>query len=134
MVGWLHQSRTGEKSRHSPIWASSGKNIATVEVDGLSDHESRLFLGRSEAHILKPDCRYDHFHTAGDVTIWRNFATVHNAPPAKRITNTPEEARLMNRISCKGEPSYRLLRQDTNAWMDDDIVPPYRSPAEYFAS
>ncbi|MGB1342017.1 MAG: TauD/TfdA dioxygenase family protein [Pseudomonadales bacterium] len=137
--GWLIplvyvNPRTGEKSLHSPIWASRGKNIAPVEVDGLSDDESRRFLDQLEAHILKPQYRYDHVHAAGDVTIWSNFATVHNAPPAKSVINTPEDARLMYRISCKGEPSYRLPRHDTDAWIEANILPPYRSPAEYVAS
>lgn len=137
--GWLISlvyvnPRTGEKSLHSPIWASRGKNIAPVEVAGLSEAASRRYLDRLEAHILKPEYRYDHIHTPGDVTIWSNFATVHNAPPAKSTVNRPEDARLMYRISCKGEPSYRLPRQDTNAWIEANILPPYRSPADYFES
>jgi len=135
--GWLIplvyvNPRTGEKSLHSPIWASRGKNIAPAEVDGMSDDESRLFFDRLEAHILKTKYRYDHVHNPGDVTIWSNFATVHNAPPAKSITNRPEDARLMYRISCKGEPRYSLPRDDADAWVNDNILPPYRSPAEYF--
>ena len=135
--GWLIplvyvNPRTGVKSLHSPIWASRGKNIAPVEVDGMSDDESRSFLDRLEAHILQPEYRYDHIHAAGDVTIWSNFATVHNAPPAKSIINTPEDARLMYRISCKGEPSFNLPRGDSDEWITDNILPPYRSPAEYF--
>ena len=135
--GWLiplvyENPRTGAKSLHSPIWASRGKNIAPVEVDGMSDDESREFLDQIEAHILKPEYRYDHIHAAGDVTIWSNFATVHNAPPAKSVINTPEDARLMYRFSCKGEPSFNLPREDSDEWINDNILPPYRSPAEYF--
>ena len=137
--GWLIplvyiNPRTGRQSLHSPIWASRGKNIAPVEVDGLSDDESRRFLDRLEAHILKPEYRYDHVHRPGDVTIWSNFATVHNAPPAKSVINNAADARLMYRISCKGAPSFTLPRQDTDAWIGDNILPPYRSPAEYFES
>lgn len=134
--GWLtpivyKNPRTGEKSLHSPIWASRGKNIAPVEVDGMTDDESRVYLDQLEAHILKPEYRYDHQHTAGDVTIWSNFSTVHNAPPAKSIINTPDDARLMYRISCKGDPSYSLPRDDPDEWIQNNISPPYRSPAEY---
>lgn len=134
--GWLiplvyTNPRTGVKSLHSPVWASRGKNIAPVEVDGLSDDESREFLDRLEAHVLKPQYRYDHVHSPGDVTIWSNFSTLHNAPPAKSVINTPADARLMYRISCKGEPSYSLPRQDADAWINGNIVPPYRSPDEY---
>ncbi len=131
--GWLiplvyTNPRTGTKSLHSPVWASHGKNIAPVEVDGLSDQESREFLDQIEAHVLQPRYRYDHVHTPGDITIWSNFSTLHNAPPAKRTVNTPQDARLMYRISCKGEPSFRLPRRDTDTWIEANILPPYRSP------
>jgi len=137
--GWLiplvyTNPRTGTKSLHSPIWASRGKNIAPVEVDGLSDDASRKFLDQLEAHVLQPHYRYDHIHAPGDVTIWSNFATLHNAPPAKSIVNTPEDARLMYRISCKGEPNFTLPRNDTEEWINSNILPPYRSPREFFST
>ena len=133
--GWLiplvyTNPRTGTKSLHSPIWASRGKNIAPVQIDGLTDQETREFLDEIEAHILQPKYRYDHMHHAGDVTVWSNFATVHNAPPAKSIINSADDARLMYRISCKGEPSYQLPRPDSDAWLADNILPPYRTPSE----
>ena len=34
----------------------------------------------------------------------------------------------MYRMSCKGEPSYDLPRNDSQPWIDENIVPPYRSP------
>ena len=126
--------RTGEKSLQSPIWASRGKNIAPVEVIGISDDESRAYLDHLEAHILAPEYRYDHRHTAGDVTIWSNFSTVHNAPPAKSIINSPNDGHLMYRISCKKDPSYHLPTRDTDDWLNKNISPPYGSPAEYFES
>ncbi|MEK9748908.1 MAG: TauD/TfdA family dioxygenase [Pseudomonadales bacterium] len=134
--GWLiplvyTNPRTGRLSLHSPVWASRGKNIAPVEVDGLSDRASREFLDDLERHVLDPKYRYDHAHTPGDVTIWSNFSTLHNAPPAKRIINRPEDARLMYRISCKGEPALTLPRDDTNDWIESNILPPYRSPSHY---
>ena len=134
--GWLiplvyTNPRTGVQSLHSPVWASRGKNIAPVEVDGLSDQESREFLDTLEAHVLQPKFRYDHAHQPGDITVWSNFATLHNAPPAKRVVNTPEDARLMYRISCKGEPSYVLPRNDPDSWIESNIVPPYKSPGDW---
>ncbi len=131
--GWLvplvHTNpRTGTKSLHSPVWASRGKRIAPVEVDGLGEDDSRRFLDRLEAHCLRPEFRYDHVHTPGDVTIWSNFATLHVAPPVKQSINDPADARLMYRMSCKGAPSYELPRNDSQRWIDDNIVPPYRTP------
>jgi alpha-ketoglutarate-dependent taurine dioxygenase len=119
--------RTGTKSLHSPIWASRGKNIAPVEVDGLTGDASRLFLDELEAHVLQPKYRYDHLHRAGDITIWSNFSTLHNAPPSKSIINSPDDARLMYRISSKGEPRYSLPRQDSGAWIQANISPAYRT-------
>ena len=132
-AGWLAplvyvNPRTGTKSLHSPIWASRGKNIAPVEVDGLSDHDSRLFLDKLESHVLQPKYRYDHQHRAGDITIWSNFSTLHNAPPSKSVINVPADARLMYRISSKGEPCHTLPRADTDAWIQANISPPYRTP------
>lgn len=130
--GWLiplvyTNPRTGTKSLHSPVWASRGKNIAPVEVDGLSVEASREFLDGLEEHSLQAQFRYDHKHMPGDVTLWSNFATLHNAPPYKRIINNPDDARLMYRISCKGEPSYELPRNDSDEWIENNISPPYRS-------
>lgn len=137
--GWLiplvyTNPRTGTRSLHSPVWASRGKNIAPVEVDGLSDAESRLFLDEIEAHVLQPKFRYDHVHTSGDITIWSNFSTLHNAPPVKRTVNDPRDARLMYRISCKGEPSASLPRRDSDTWIEENILPPYRSPESWLVS
>ena len=134
--GWLSplvysNPRTGRKSLHSPVWASRGKNIAPVEVDGMSSGESREFLDELETHVLDPKYRYDHVHAPGDITIWSNFSTLHNAPPAKRTINKPEDARLMYRISCKGEPSYMLPRSDSDAWIEENILTPYRSPGQW---
>ena len=137
--GWLvplvyTNPRNGVKSLHSPIWASRGKNIAPAQVEGLSPEESRLFFDDLEKHCLDPKYRYDHVHQQGDVTIWSNLATLHNAPPAKSVINSVEDARLMYRISCKGEPSYTLPRNDSEAWIESNITPPYRSPSAYVDS
>lgn len=130
--GWLvplvHTNpRSGTKSLHSPVWASRGKRVAPVEVDGLSPDESREFLDRLETHCLRPEFRYDHVHAPGDLTIWSNFSTLHVAPPVKKSINDPADARLMYRMSCKGDPSFELPRSDAQAWIDANIVPPYRS-------
>lgn len=131
--GWLtplvHTNpRNGKKSLHSPVWASRGKNIAPALVDGMSEEASRAFLDELETHVLQPIFRYDHEHRPGDVTIWNNFATLHTAPPYKSVINHPDDARLMYRISCKGEPSYTLPRLDSDDWIAKNISPAYRTP------
>jgi len=131
--GWLvplvHTNpRNGRKSLHSPVWASRGKRIAPVEVDGMSEDESREFLDRLESHVLQDEFRHDQAHAPGDVTIWSNFSTLHVAPPYLRNVSDPVDARLMYRISCKGEPCAVLPRRDSDDWLSANIVPPYRTP------
>ena len=133
--GWMvplvyTNPRSGVRSLHSPVWASRGRRVAPVEVDGMGSDESRRFLDRLEEHCLQPEFRYDHVHTPGDVTIWNNFATLHTAPPSKPIVNHPDDARLLYRISCKGDPSYELPRSDTDKWIAANISPPYRTPPQ----
>ena len=126
----VHENpRTGRKSLHSPIWASRGKRVAPAQVEGLDADASRHFLDRLEEHCLDARFRYDHVHQPGDVTIWDNFATLHVAPPTKKLVNDPADARLMYRISCKGPVSLALPRADADAWVVDNITPAYRSPA-----
>ena len=105
------------KSLHSPIWASCGKNIAPVEVDGLGEAESRAFLDALEEHVLSPKYRYDHEHAPGDVTIWSNFATLHNAPPAKSIISDPagRPADVSDQLQ-RGAELY-LPRTDSEPWL-----------------
>lgn len=119
--------RTGRKSLHSPVWASRGKRVAPAQIEGMTPDESRVFLDMLEQHCLAPEFRYDHAHTRGDVTVWSNFATLHVAPPTKKSINDPADARLMYRISCKGPVSLSLPRRDAEDWIEQNIVPPYRT-------
>ena len=133
-LGWLAplvrtNPRSGIESLHSPIWASRPRVRPPITVDGLSDAESRRFLDRLEAHVLKPAFRYDHPHTPGDVTIWDNTMTLHNSPPMKVNVHAVEDARLLYRLSCKGEPALTLPRKDADAWLREHIPGGYRTPA-----
>lgn len=64
------------------------------------------------------------------MTIWSNHATLHVAPPTKRVVNDPADARLLYRISCKGPVSHTVPRPDADDWVAEHIVPPYRTPAD----
>lgn len=133
--GWLAplvrvNPRSGLKSFHSPIWASRPRVRPPVEVDGMSREESRAFLDRLEAHILQPQFRYDHLHVPGDVTIWDNYMTLHNSPPMKSNITAIEDARLLYRLSCKGEPALSLPRQDDPDWLAEHVNGCYVTPKE----
>ena len=88
--GWMAplvrtNPRSGVKSLHSPVFANRVKqgNIPAVEIEGMTPAETQQFLDRLEEHVLQPRFRYDHPHAPGDVTVWSNFACLHNIPPQK---------------------------------------------------
>ena len=133
--GWLAplvrtNPRSGFKSLHSPIWASRPRVRPAVEVDGMTMEQSRAFLDRLEAHVLQSQFRYDHVHTPGDVTIWDNFMTLHNSPPIKSNISSIDDARLLYRLSCKGEPVLSLPRRDEPDWLAAHVVGGYSTPQE----
>ena len=133
--GWLTplvrtNPRSGLKSLHSAIWASRPGVRPPVEVDGMTMEESRAFLDRLESHVLQPQFRYDHMHTPGDVTIWDNYMTLHNSPPLKLNINSIDDARLLYRLSYKGEPALPLPRRDSPEWLAAHIAGSYSTPQE----
>lgn len=91
---------------------------------------SRELLDDLEAHVLQKQFRYDHLHVPGDVTIWDNYMTLHNSPPLKSHINSIDDARLLYRLSCKGEPALVLPRNDAPEWLEEHIAGGYRTPAE----
>ena len=96
----------------------------------MSQEESGEVFDRIELHCLQEQFRYNHPHNCGDVTIWDNFMTLHAVPPIKSDVNSIEDARLMFRLSCKGEPCYSLPRDDDKLWVDEHIAASYRTPIE----
>ena len=134
-AGWLAplvrtNPRSGIKSLHSPIWASRPRVRPAVAVEGMSMDASRVFLDRLEAHVLQPQFRYDHLHVPGDVTLWDNYMTLHNSPPIKSNINSIDDARLLYRLSCKGEPALSLPRQDAPEWLAAHVAGGYTTPSE----
>ena len=91
---------------------------------------SRVFLDQLEAHVLQPQFRYDHLHAAGDVTIWDNYMTLHNSPPCKSNIQSISDARLLYRLSCKGEPTLKLPRNDPSEWLQTHVTGGYVTPRE----
>ena len=133
--GWLAplvrtNPRSGIRSFHSPVWASRPRVRPAVEVDGMTIEVSRVFLDRIEAHVLQPQFRYDHLHVPGDVTLWDNYMTLHNAPPLKLNISSLDDARLLYRLSCKGELALSLPRQDEPDWLAAHVAGGYSTPME----
>jgi len=50
---------------------------------------------------------------------------MHAIPPMKRGITAEEDARLMYRLSCKGEPCLSLPQRDGQAWLDQHIYGGY---------
>jgi alpha-ketoglutarate-dependent taurine dioxygenase len=100
----------------------------------MSAPEGRGLLDRLEAHVLSPRFRYDHAHAPGDLTIWSNYMTLHNSTPSRPCTADIADARLMYRLSCKGEPALRLPRIDDPAWLRQHIALEYTTPPEILAA
>jgi alpha-ketoglutarate-dependent taurine dioxygenase len=122
--------RTGTKSLHSPVWASRPRIRPAVEVEGMSMEASRALLDRLETHVLRPEFRYHHQHRPGDVTIWNNYMTLHASPPIKTNITSIEDARLLYRLSSKGEPALTLPRKDDADWLAANIVGSYSTPRD----
>ena len=122
--------RSAIKSLHSPIWASRPRVRPPIEVEGMSIQQSQAFLDRLETHVLQPQFRYDHPHMPGDVTLWDNYMTLHNSPPVRSNINSIDDARLLYRLSCKGEPSLSLPRNDDPEWLEAHIAGGYTTPNE----
>jgi alpha-ketoglutarate-dependent taurine dioxygenase len=99
-----------------------------VGMQGMSQEESGEVFDRIELHCLQPKFRYNHLHRPGDVTMWDNFMTLHAVPPIKSDVSSVDDARLMFRLSCKGDPCFSLPREDAQPWVDKHIAASYRTP------
>ncbi|HYI86046.1 MAG TPA: TauD/TfdA family dioxygenase [Burkholderiales bacterium] len=65
----------------------------TVKINELDTDESAEMLEYLFAHVLKPEYRYTHHWTVGDVLAWDHIGTWHCAV----ADYTPDEHRLMKR-------------------------------------
>ena len=83
--------------------------------------ESDRLLDRIELHCLKPQFRYNHRHEPGDVTLWDLYATLHAVPPIRRQVEHIGDARLMYRLSCKGDACLTLPRTDARQWLEEHV-------------
>jgi alpha-ketoglutarate-dependent taurine dioxygenase len=121
-------ARTGQQSLYSP-WECRGPGSGP-RVVGLSEEANVALLDRLELHCLQPQFRHNQLHTPGDVTLWDLQATLHAVPPIISGADSLEDARLMYRLSTKGEPSLTLPRMDPQAWLDEHVALGYTTPPE----
>ena len=74
-------------------------------IDGMDKAESDELLDTLFEHQEKPEFFYAHKWTEGDVLMWDNIGTVHNAIPDYR----PDEPRYMRRIQVMATKDYAKL-------------------------
>jgi taurine dioxygenase len=76
-----------------------------TRIDGLEDRESAELLELLFAHQEKPEYFHAHQWAEGQVLMWDNIGTVHNAVPDYR----PDEPRYMRRVQVMATKDYARL-------------------------
>jgi taurine dioxygenase len=71
----------------------------TVNIEGMPADESDRMLEYLYQHILKPEYRYVHQWSVGDVLLWEHIGTWHNAI----ADYGPDEYRLMKRCQVMAD-------------------------------
>lgn len=87
----------------------------TIRVDGIPQSESDALLEFLFTHQLKPEFQYTHHWNEGDVLLWDNLQTLHNAVP----DYGPDEHRWINRSQAMADlvfqPAFRQLAESARA-------------------
>ena len=82
------------------LYANPGYSI---KINELSEKESRETLELLFAHQLKPEYRYANRWEEGDVLVWEDFGTIHNAV----ADYAPDEPRLVKRCQVMATRFFR---------------------------
>jgi len=77
----------------------------TTHIDGMADAESAELLQFLFAHQAQEKYSHSHQWTEGDVLMWDNIGTVHNAVADYR----PDEPRYMRRLQIMATKDYARL-------------------------
>jgi len=88
-----------------------------IRIDGWDKAESDKMLAFLFQHQLQPQYRYVHRWTAGDVLIWDDLCTIHNAWP----DYLPHEHRLIQRCQVMADRVF-----DT-AWAAQAVLAPEKA-------
>ena len=76
-----------------------------MRIDGIEERESAELLAFLFAHQEKPEYFYAHHWAEGQVLMWDNIGTVHNAVP----DYGPNEPRYMRRVQVMATKDYARL-------------------------
>jgi taurine dioxygenase len=77
----------------------------TMWIDGMDEHESGVILDYLFRHQERADFLYAHHWAVGDVLMWDNIGTVHNAV----ADYMPDEHRYMRRAQVMATLDYPAL-------------------------
>jgi taurine dioxygenase len=77
----------------------------TVRIDGMAEAESAELLAFLFAHQEQEKFFYAHKWVEGQVLMWDNIGTVHNAVPDYR----PDEPRYMRRLQVMATKDYAAM-------------------------
>jgi taurine dioxygenase len=84
----------------------------TVSIDGMDKQESDKLLDFLFRHQLRPEFQYAHRWNEGDVLVWDNLRTLHNAEADYRA----DEPRLIKRCQAMADrvftPEFAHLAQE----------------------
>lgn len=76
--------------------------LYTMSIDGLDEAESDKLLAELCGHAVQQKFQYRHKWAVGDLLIWDNCSTQHNAIG----DYLPTERRLMHRTTVRGEATF----------------------------
>jgi taurine dioxygenase len=71
----------------------------TMRIDGVAEAESDALLATLFEHQVRPQYQFAHHWTEGDVLLWDNIRTMHNAVP----DYGPDEHRLIRRCQAMAD-------------------------------
>jgi taurine dioxygenase len=80
----------------------------TFRFVGMTEDESRGLMQFLWRHSIRPEFTYRHQWRVGDLLMWDNRCTMHQAP----ADYAPGQQRLMHRITILGTPSGRYYSEE----------------------
>jgi taurine dioxygenase len=100
---WHPMVRTHPDTHRKLLYVN---RLMTLQVEGLSDEESRTLLEELFDHIEQPQFIYTHQWRPGDLLLWDNRCTLH-----ARTDFSADERRLLRRCSLVGDLPYETAPQ-----------------------
>ena len=99
----------------------------------FSNESGEALVERLRRHLLEPSPSFEYLHAyaRGDLVVWDNLALMHQGPieGVSVADASHPRARLLFRVTVKGEPATALPRRDAGWWVDTHIIDADAAPA-----